>query len=239
MRRLWGTGITSLPPTPSDVPGWTGPTSSQTYSNPRGDDSAELLGVEQGYLWWYSRRGTGSVGRARLDGSDVERAYLKGIQVYAGALAPPWLYYTGSACNEPGCVDVDGAIRRIALEPGATPDLIARLGSGAGSAIALDSLGPQPGAASAGAVDRGKLSIKYGSGDFRGRENSGLHSCEKYRKVKVVKARKHRKDRVIGRERTSRRGRYKIHVGQINGRFYAKASQAGNCENDRSRKIEV
>jgi hypothetical protein len=206
---------------------------------PEGDDGAWLLGVGQGHLWWYSRRGTGSVGRARLDGSDVERAYLKGIQVYAGALAPPWLYYTGSACNEPGCVDVDGAIRRIALEPGATPDLIARLGSGAGSAIALDSLGPQPGAASAGAVDRGKLSIKYGSGDFKGREKAVPHACEKQRRVKVLKARKHRKDRVIGRERTSRRGRYKVHAGHVKGRFYARAPKDGNCAKDRSREIGV
>jgi hypothetical protein len=203
-----------------------------------GDDSAWLLGVEQGHLWWYSRRGTGSVGRARLDGSDVERAYLKGIQVYAGALTPGGLYYTGSACNEPDCVDVDGAIRRIALEPAATPELIARLGSGAGSAIALDSLGPQPGAASTPSVDKG-LSITYGSSDFNGRERSVLHSCQKHRQVKVVKARKHRKDRVIGRDRTNRRGRYKVHAGHVNGRFYARAPKDGNCAKERSREIGV
>ncbi len=102
---------------------------------------ARLLGVAQGYLWWQDGLGTGSVGRARLDGSNPEPAYLTGVQLYDGALTSQWLYYTGSpSCD--GCVNVDGVVRRIALEPGATPEFIAQgLGEGAGSSIAVDSLG--------------------------------------------------------------------------------------------------
>jgi hypothetical protein len=102
---------------------------------------AQLLGIAQGYLWWGSRRGTGSVGRARLDGSDREPAYLTGFQLYDGAITPGWLYYTGSAaCGVPGCVSVDGSVSRIALESGATPEVIARRGEGAGHSIAVDPL---------------------------------------------------------------------------------------------------
>ena len=110
-------------------------------------ESPSLLGVAQGYLWWTTRTGAaenGSVGRARLDGSQVEPDYLTGIQVYGGVLSPPWLYYTGSTppgC--PTCVTVDGAVRRIALEPDASPELLAQLEPGAGSSIAVDSLGIQ------------------------------------------------------------------------------------------------
>jgi hypothetical protein len=99
-----------------------------------------LLGVAQGHLWWDNGYGTGSVGRAGLDGSDPEPAYLTGVQLYDGALTPESLYYTGSPGDEPGSVSVDGAIRRIALQPGATPDLIARRGQGAGYSIAVDAL---------------------------------------------------------------------------------------------------
>jgi hypothetical protein len=104
--------------------------------------TARLLGVADGHLWWQDGRGAGSIGRARLDGSDVEPSYLTGIQLYDGALTSRWLYYTGSACNPPGCVDVDGMVRRVALEPGAKPEFVAGgLGEGAGSSIAVDSLG--------------------------------------------------------------------------------------------------
>jgi hypothetical protein len=104
-----------------------------------------LLGVAQGYLWWDNGYGTGSVGRARPDGSDPERGYLTGIQQYDGALTPQGLYYTGSACDETvepsgGCVDVDGTVSRIALESGATPEVVAHLGQSVGYSIAVDSL---------------------------------------------------------------------------------------------------
>ncbi len=107
---------------------------------PRGD--FRLLGVARGYMWWQDERGAGSIGRARLDGSDVEPDFLTGIQLYDGAVTRAgWLYYTGSpACD--GCVNIDGTVRRVALEPGATPHVVARgLGEGAGSSIAVDSLG--------------------------------------------------------------------------------------------------
>jgi hypothetical protein len=99
-----------------------------------------LLGVAQGYLWWRDGAGTGSIGRALPDGSDREPNYLTGIHAYDGTLTSQWLYYTGSSCGA-GCVDVDGAVRRVALDPGAVPQLIANLGPGVGSSIAVDSLG--------------------------------------------------------------------------------------------------
>jgi hypothetical protein len=103
--------------------------------------SARPIGVAQGYLWWAGHGlAGGTVGRARLDGSDPERAYLTGVDGFDYVLTPPWLYYTGTPCHPRGCLAVDGAVRRIALEPGATPDLIARLGAGVGYSIAVDSL---------------------------------------------------------------------------------------------------
>ena len=77
------------------------------------DGNVGLIGVGQGYLWWGN---SGSIGRARPDGGDPEPAFLTGIHGFAGAMAWPWLYYTGSACGE-GCVDNDGTVSRVALEP--------------------------------------------------------------------------------------------------------------------------
>jgi hypothetical protein len=71
-----------------------------------------------------------------LDGTQVEPAYLTGAAMYAGFLDPPWLYYSGSG-------GVDGSIKRIALEPGASPELIQQLEPGTGYSIAVDSLGIQ------------------------------------------------------------------------------------------------
>ena len=41
----------------------------------------------------------------------------------------------------PGCIDVDGSVSRVALEPGATPQPLASLGPGVGEAIAVDARG--------------------------------------------------------------------------------------------------
>lgn len=102
-----------------------------------------LFGVAHGYLWWKDGRGTGSIGRARPDGSDRDPDYLTGIQAYDGALTPHWLYYTGSSCGMSGCVSIDGAVSRVALERGAIPRPLANLGEGVGSSLAVDSLGDQ------------------------------------------------------------------------------------------------
>jgi hypothetical protein len=72
----------------------------------------------------------------RLDGTQVEPAYLTGAAMYAGFLDPPWLYYSGSG-------GVDGSIKRIALESGASPEFIQQLEPGTGYSIAVDSLGVQ------------------------------------------------------------------------------------------------
>jgi hypothetical protein len=109
-----------------------------------------LFGVSEGYLYWGWNGGDGTVGRARVDGTDVQPAFLMGFHTFVGALTDHWLYFTGSQCvpevgdapNAPGCVNIDGAVRRVALEPGATPELVAQgLGEGAGMSIGVDSLG--------------------------------------------------------------------------------------------------
>lgn len=101
-----------------------------------------LLGVEQGYLYWRSGKigEAGVIGREQLDGSDFDPHFLTGVAAADGALTSQWLYYTGSVCD-PGCIDVDGSVSRVALEPGATPQPLASLGPGVGEAIAVDSLG--------------------------------------------------------------------------------------------------
>jgi hypothetical protein len=111
-----------------------------------------LFGVSRGYLYWGYNYGDGNVGRARIDGTDANPNFMTGFHTAAGALTEQWLYFTGSQCapevpgfdppNMPGCVNIDGAVRRVALEPGATPELIAQgLGEGVGYAIGVDSLG--------------------------------------------------------------------------------------------------
>ena len=101
-----------------------------------------LLGVEQGYLYWRSGKigEAGVIGREQLDGSDFDPHFLTGVAAADGALTSQWLYYTGSVCSE-GCIDVDGSVSRVALEPGATPQPLASLGPGVGEALAVDSLG--------------------------------------------------------------------------------------------------
>jgi hypothetical protein len=101
-----------------------------------------LLGVEQGYLYWRSGKigEAGVIGRAHADGSDFDPHFLTGVAAADGALTSEWLYYTGSVCSA-GCIDVDGSVSRVALEPGATPQPLASLGPGVGEAIAVDSLG--------------------------------------------------------------------------------------------------
>jgi hypothetical protein len=101
-------------------------------------ESVSLLGASQGYLWWKSDYGEGSLGRARVDGTDTQPDFFTGFRADAGAVTDGSLYYTGS----PTSATVDGSVRRIALDPGATPELIAQgLGDGVGYAIAVDSLG--------------------------------------------------------------------------------------------------
>jgi hypothetical protein len=100
-----------------------------------------LLGAAQGYLYWGWNHGDGNVGRARTDGTDIQPNYLTGFHTAGGALTSRWLYFTGQECGS-GCVNVSDVVQRVALEPGATPQLVAQgLGEGAGSAIAVDSLG--------------------------------------------------------------------------------------------------
>jgi hypothetical protein len=56
-------------------------------------------------------------------------------------MTPQWLYYSGSGCGQPGCQNINGDVSRVALEPNATPQLLANLGEGVGYSLAVDSLG--------------------------------------------------------------------------------------------------
>lgn len=86
-----------------------------------------------------------------------------------------------------------------------------------------------------GAPYRGLLSIKYRSGDFKGRLKAVTGSCEDGRRIKVYEKRSG-PDRLVGKDNTNNRGRYKVHEAGGNGRFYAKSKPEGNCERDRSFK---
>jgi hypothetical protein len=71
-------------------------------------------------------------------------------------------------------------------------------------------------------------------GDFKGRLNAVTGSCERDRRIKVLIKKRHGRDRVVGKNDTNRRGRYKIHEAGANGKFYAKSKPEGNCRDDRS-----
>lgn len=86
-----------------------------------------------------------------------------------------------------------------------------------------------------GAPYRGLLSLKNRSGDFKGRLKAVTGSCEDGRRIKVYEKRDGR-DRLVGKDDTNNRGRYKVHEAGANGRFYAKSKPEGNCERDRSFK---
>ena len=137
-----------------------------------------LLGVEQGYLYWRSGKigEAGVIGREQRDGSDFDPHFLTGVAAADGALTSQWLYYTGSVCD-PGCIDVDGSVSRVALEPGATPQPLASLGPGVGEAIAVDSLGdPFPAVSDHQAPrwDRHRAAL-----NLRGREALGSREADR------------------------------------------------------------
>jgi hypothetical protein len=87
---------------------------------------------------------------------------------------------------------------------------------------------------------KGLLSIKYRSGDFRGRLKAITGFCERHRRIKVIRVVEGRSP-LIGKDHTNRRGRYKVHEGHANGRFYAKSkakvSAGGKCKRDFSYRI--
>jgi hypothetical protein len=86
---------------------------------------------------------------------------------------------------------------------------------------------------------RGLLSIKYKSGDFKGKLKAVTGSCERGRTIRVYKKRSG-PDRLIGEDITDDRGRCKVDKSGANGKFYSKSTDRGNCENDRSfRTIRV
>jgi hypothetical protein len=98
---------------------------------------------------------------------------------------------------------------------------------------------------------RSRVTIRYkGRLDrFQGRVVSRRARCERRRLVLLVKARRGISDRVIDRDRTNRRGRWRIPRRRPRGRFYAivvrRLSTTGYgpgphrhiCKRDRSRTI--
>ncbi len=90
--------------------------------------------------------------------------------------------------------------------------------------------------------------IRYreATGVFRGRVTSSKGSCERRRKVKVVKE-TDSGSKVVGKDRSNRRGRWKVSVPNANGTYSAivvrrEQSYVGHvhiCERGRSSTISV
>jgi hypothetical protein len=97
--------------------------------------------------------------------------------------------------------------------------------------------------AQAGVASRVSIAYHSDAENFTGRVRSGERECRVRRTVKVF--RKTANGRSLqGRDKTNRRGRYRVHVMAANGRFFAVATRHEGmnnlvCERDRSRTIRV
>lgn len=91
-----------------------------------------------------------------------------------------------------------------------------------------------------------RVSLDYSDSAFKGKVRSGRPKCEKNRKVKIKKMRPGR-DRVVGRDRTNDRGKFRVRERNAKGRYYAKVSRRSRgryghthiCKKDASRPIRV
>ncbi|MGH2973748.1 MAG: DUF5050 domain-containing protein [Solirubrobacterales bacterium] len=148
-----------------------------------------LFGVSQQHLYWSNNRGDGSIGRARVDGSDLTPDYLTGFHSYAGALTSQALYFTGGECGA-GCVNVNGTVRRVALEPGSTPVVVAQgLGEGVGYSIGVDSLG--------GTFPKVRIK-RHGNGSATALLSTSRRAKVSVRGKRIVRARaRHRRAKVV------------------------------------------
>jgi hypothetical protein len=93
------------------------------------------------------------------------------------------------------------------------------------------------------------ITIHYGykHGNFYGRVKSSHARCKRHRRVKLYKALRNRPDRLVGRDTTNRRGRYRIHRPHAHGHFYSRVAtrvfgrygHSHECRGSRSPTIRV
>jgi hypothetical protein len=92
-----------------------------------------------------------------------------------------------------------------------------------------------------------KVTISTRAPAFHGKVKSDNHACEVHRKVKLFKER-HGADKLLGHDRTSNRGRWKVELDPLrSGAYYARVKRraegtAGTiyvCQRDRSRTLVV
>src|SRR5436309_10114909 len=75
---------------------------------------------------------------------------------------------------------------------------------------------------------------------IHGKVVSREHRCEVRRKVRLLRAHNHRPvpDELVGRDRTNRKGRWRVHGGLTHGRYYARVRRRKRdgfaCAADRS-----
>ena len=93
-----------------------------------------------------------------------------------------------------------------------------------------------------------KVTISEKFPAFHGRVKSNAHPCVQQRKVKVFRAKRHRPDKFLGRDRTNNHGHWQGKVNPLkSGGYYAKVTRrsegtAGTihiCRKDRSRIVPV
>jgi hypothetical protein len=94
------------------------------------------------------------------------------------------------------------------------------------------------------------ISINFRNGTFFGRVKSDKDFCERGRKVRVFRKRKHRPDALIGTDTTNADGKWSVDKSGAKGRYYARVLQkfdrnrdypdrSKRCREDISRVIRV
>ena len=93
-----------------------------------------------------------------------------------------------------------------------------------------------------------KVTISKKAPAFHGRVKSDKQPCVEQRKVELFKARRHRPDKLLGKDHTNHQGRWEVDVNPLRpGGYYAKVTRrsegtAGTihiCRPDRSKFVGV
>jgi virginiamycin B lyase len=189
------------------------------------------VAVDGAHLYWANGFGHGTIGRAKLNGGGVDQSFIRDTSPAGVAVDGAHVYWTNTDTDAIGRANLDGS--------GVDQSFITGAGSPYG--VAVDARG----APGAGQVI--KHNSKITIADFpalHGRVKSSLRACERRRVVKLFFQRPHRHDKLVGRDRTNRRGRWKVEP-MLYGTYYAKVTRrelrAGGkthvCRGARSRKF--
>ena len=179
------------------------------------------VAVDRVALYWTNgAQRARAIGRANLNppGSGADQSFIT-----TGEQNPPTelasdgahIYWTTARFN--------GPIRRANLDgSGVDQNFIAISGQAAGVAVDAGSAPAVPGGSRV-VKHRSKITIaSYPA--LHGRVKSSLRACERRRAVKLFLQRPHRHDKLVGRDRTNRRGRWKVEP-KFYGAYYAKVTR--------------